>query len=405
MILSALLPFAAPFGLPVAQEAGLVRAFVSVARTGVDPNIVLPPYGEDGEQPYVSGMNSPQSLKSGTRWYQYNQADVAVDFRHGRIGAYGDEVALWKQNQGVDTTKGRVTNEQAVALARRFFAAAGWGESVVWPATYRVAVKGVYDAEDRGTLEIHLRSAASGVPYTGEGEAIIEINRWTGQLNSFNGPFNTRPAPPLSTLPRGTLAQARSVALSYGVELRGESLTDLPSHPFALRVWCPRLEDDGTLRDPASYPLSVRAAAAAGRGVLAYEGWIAGGSHESMLYVVVDAATGAILHTEGPPGLGSGGGGGSGGRPIPAAALTVPTAPRPWRVSTGKKGWAAWTTPAPSALTPLALSPPKKGTRLSLTDGKAAFPALYDPRANLLAVSGKTYRPGPALAALLRRRS
>lgn len=65
--------------------------------------------------------------------------------------------------------------------------------------------------------------------------------------------------------------------------------------------------------------------------------------------------------------------------------VTVPTVSRPWRVGTGLEGWKAWSAPATASLAPVAGKVPSTGAK-----------------ANLLAVEGKAYRPGPAL---LRRRA
>ena len=380
-------------------EAGRVMAFVTAARVGLEPETVLPPYAEPKERPrYADFLTNEDFKRRGIRVYRYNLTDTHLNIRTGRIEFYSDSSSPYAlRNPDGTLAPRRVTDAQAAALAQRFYTAAGWPGGIR-PFEFEDGQGG-----NEQSVLVRYVPTAGGVPYHDDWQGLVYVNRKTGQLDDFHSPPANLPAPPSSLAPQGSLQQARLVALGFGIGVRGESMAEAYYDPLRLCVWYPAGYVAGDQRPIAQrgYGPTVRAALAANRGILAYSGLLLGGSRNAGLYVTLDARTGEILDRSAP--LPEGGAGGAGGG-TPAANVSVPSAPRPWRVATGKDGWGAWTLPADAALASVATKPPVLGRKLALSDGKAAFRAVYDPKANLLGIEGKAYRPGPALASLLRRK-
>ena len=166
------------------------------------------------------------------------------------------------------------------------------------------------------------------------------MNLQSGQLASFGSPPYNLPDPPPLLAPRGSLDEARALALRFGTELRGEALAESPFRPFRLRIWYPSVTEANALEAGVDYSPVARAAVAAHRGVLAYVGWVVGGSRAAGAGLAVDALTGAVIDVEEPDRGGSAGGAG-GGSPVAApGALDVPTAPPPLARRHGRDGLA-----------------------------------------------------------------
>ena len=414
MILPALLSLSVTVqDVPNPRDQRIVRAFVTAARTGLDGE-VLPPFPTEGEEPQLAThLENRTDATLGRRTFQFAEATVTLNTRIGRVTNYQDERPYFPSDALMPdgTAPRRVTDDEAIAQAQRFYTAAGWPERIDALALDGPdgVLRRVDDRESgpRGvSLEIHYVPIVGEVPYDRFWQGMVDVNRWTGRLDAFYAVAKTPlPLPPPSVAPGGPASAARAIALRQGADRLGEVVAESRYEPFVLCVWYPV----GDYRDPTPlarrpYPARARAAILEGRGILAYVGRLAGGSWQCGVRVAIDAVTGETIEVlpAYPPG-GTGGGGG-GGALAPQEALHVPTASRPWRVGTGKGGWRAWTPAATAALVP-APKPPAKGAKILLTDGRAAFPAVYDAKANLLGIVGKGYRPGPGLAKLLRRRT
>ena len=406
MILSALLSlFVTSQDVLNPRDQRIVRAFVTAARTGIDGE-VLPPIPAAGQEPDLKETyNRPEDVQRGYLCYDFARTWVTLDIVRGRVDHYNDFVPTGPGREADGSlAPRRVTDAQAIAQARRFYAAAGWpGGFDVYPRLVEDGtLADVLDnqGDNESGLQIDFVPTWNGVRYE-ESRSMgqFHVHRQTGQLTGFSSPGRNLPPPPASLAPAGSLSAARNIAFGLGAQRFGEAVAESPGRPFGLRIWYP-VEGYADRRPVArrSYSARVRSSVEAGRGVLAYVGWLSGGSWECNVGVVLDALSGEVIEVV--PAHAPGGSGGAGGtNPRP---LIVPTAPRPWRVGTGKGGWKAWTSPVTAALTP-APKPPAKGAKILLTDGRAAFPATYDAKANLLGISGKGYRPGEGLAKLLRK--
>ena len=399
--------------LPADLEAdrARVRAFVEVARYGFDPGVPVLRPPKPGEVPKVDVEDSRPSRTV----YDYNSMRVALNTRTGRIewavfrpfSSQDAEASSARYGRRDSFAPRRFSDEDAVELAKRYCAKAGWGVAI--PRTdlgtvgTETRVVDHYDGER--SLWLNLLPSVAGVPYdVNHWQMTVEMDRETGALVDFYGAGDDLPAPPLILAPLGTAAMARDVALRAGAELRGEALAGSKDYPMSLCVWLPRAVGGPASERPGPasryYGPKVLAALAANRGFLVYKGPLEGGTFDAGVSAVVDARTGEVLDLGPPEGTRPGTAGGAGG--MEGAPLPVPTSARPWRLAAGTKGWRVWGAPANAALAPVAGKAPA-GRKVTLTDGKAAFPATYDAKANLLGIEGRAYRPGPALARLLRR--
>ena len=402
MMLPALLAHAIRPAPQSSAEAGRVEAFVTAARTGLEPGVVLPPYADPKEGPqYAAFLTGKDLERRGIRVYQYNQTYAYLNVSNGRIELYSDATGSIAHDPDGTLLPRKVTDAQAAALAQRFYAAAGW------PGRAEVLSLDDGKGQNDASISVLYGISAGGVRYDEDRwQGLMSIDRETGKLDAFTTPVAISalglPAPPSSLAPRVSPTSARLVALGFGVEFRGESLAESPHAPLSLRVWLPRLPlttafGERTATVGGRVAPAIAANLSAGRGMLVYTGWLLGGSRRAAVRVTVDAITGQVLGAEEAPREGGAGGAGGG---APLGDIAVPADPRPWRASRQGKPW------SPAVTSTLARTPGSvpKGTKLALTDGRVAFPATYDPKANLLGVEGKTYRPGPALARLLRRK-
>ena len=401
-----------------ADELARVKEFVRVAHIGRE-GLLLPPYDQQGEPTIRDHTESVWSefdsrlVKQARREYRFGYARVDVDGRTGRIVYYTVVVdfrdyppAFTQEERGNEMPVPRaLTNAEAVSLAEQAYAAAGWPGGI---APYEM--HDLY-GNNNTCVEVGYSPVWRGIPYEGTGDT-IEVNRQTGRLEKFRAGF-TQPgsvsAPPLSLLTGGNLGEARLVALrSMLVWRKAGTFRENPMRPLRLVLWQPRYYITGAYEAYGAHqggriePFHV-AELRAGRAILAYSGTLTG-SDGREYNVRLDARTGfpLTLSDDWDP-VGRAGSGGLAAKPPPVPRpVPVPSAARPWRVGAGQKGWNAWSAPATASLTPV---PAKAliGRRVDLTDGRSAFPATYDAKANLLGIEGRTYRPGPALAGLLRR--
>ena len=346
-----------------------------------------------------------QRVYPGSRLYRFsNSGCLQIQAATGRVLTYvsGQYDGARAEDADGNVVPRGVDDAEAAALARRFFAAAGWTGSV------RIIEIADLQGNNETGIDVFFSRLHGSVPEIGGSS--VEVDRQTGRLDKMyiSPPFSSPP----SLTPLGTPDEARLVALQAAQGWLGGRVFAEPQEPFGIFVspstplsleWetgegAPR---SGTFANATKYQSLTPAEAArsaAGESVLIYAGTIRAGQGEPV-YIRLDARTGHVLTME-RTNFGMGGG----GSPSASRPVLVPTASRPWRVGTGGGGWKAWTAPATAALVP-APKPPAKGAKVLLTDGRAAFPATYDPKANLLGVSGRGYRPGPALAALLRKRA
>ena len=399
--------------MPDQVELERARLFLRSAFTGREDTLV-PPFERQG----TATTDDSNVALHGLRKYQFNDSELNVDVRSGRIVWYSLGLPLAELNAALKDNylfdgKGNwhalpraLTDAEATAIAARIYADAGWPGGIEIRSI--TDLMGTHD----GCIQVRYSPKWMGVPYLEE--TTIDFDRQTGRLDTFNAP-DSLPAPPASPVPGGNLEQARLAALSTAAAWHGGSFQESPLDPLRLVL---------SYSKPASLPLSSPGTVAlpgtsfrkgsvlslgaghladlrAGRAILSYDGTLLDAAGVPW-HVWLDARTGDTLSMgDARPPYGSLGG----TSVIPKLPLLfVPTALRPWRAATGQKGWNAWTPPATATLKPIPGTATVKGAKVTLTDGKAAFPALYNPKANLLAISGKTYRPGPALAALLKRR-
>ena len=368
-----------------------MRGFVAAARTGIDP---LPEPGPH-EVPTLSSTADDKVTglnRDGSRVYDYAQATVYLDVLTGRVTHYYDGSNFFQNVYDEDRLlPAKVSPQRALALLQGYYNDAGWPGAIV-----ANRVQDHTGNNDR-SVEIDYSPAVGGVPDTWAD--IAWVNREKGTLDVFSADFGGLPAPPASVTPTGTLEDVRRAALAFGAEKSGEAMAEAPKVPFRLVIWCPPVPSGkNAAAERRAFPAVVRTALNANRGILAYKGRILAGQARDNLDLVLDARTGEVLRADTPMFEHQFGGGAP-----PPGALTLSREPRSWRVATGGKGWNAWTSPVSTALVPIA-APMPGGDKVVLSDGKAAFPATYNPKTGLLGVSGKAYRPGPALADLLRRR-
>lgn len=378
-----------------ALEIGRARAILLAAHRGIDPTVLVPSPSLAVEHPQVEDEPS-----SGTRMITFGDCWLLVDPRTGLVVSYnGDDDRERKYGPREDAVPRHVSDDQAVALARRLFAATG--------QPYGIKINPPRDHEGNHGENIRLDFVPvwRGLPYDPWQLGWIDLDREDGRVKQYNFHALSKPlvAPPPSLVPRVSPAEARLAALRVAVGSTAEALTESSVVPLALCIGEPYRRGLG----PASGIWSFLSPdedtrVEAGQGTLVYFGTFdrnAGvdGRERPRVDVRVDALTGRVLDLR-DWSVGMGGGGPKvAGKPLP-----VPASARAWRVGVGRD---PWTSPATAALTPAAQPVPTKGTKLALTDGKAAFPALYDPATGLVAISGKAYRPGSALAALLKRRA
>lgn len=202
-------------------------------------------------------------------------------------------------------------------------------------------------------------------------------------------------------VPRLPLDAARRVALLRVSRLKGVPLGENPKWPFALAIGSPITHTEKMAGLTSYLSPDEAARVSAGEGRLVYSGQFVGGDPEDdrvpRFSIMIDAFDGRVLSIR-DWGYGRGG---EAGRSTPVLPLAVPTSSRDWRVAFGEGNWSPH---AKASLTPTS-DPLPTGEKLTLTDGKAAFPATYDPKSDLLGIMGKAYRPGPTLAGLLRQRT
>lgn len=384
---------------PNSQEPLVALAFLREASIGLVPGEVADTFELHGT-PHVE---APDWTHPESRVYLFLFGTVGISTTTGRITFYtgggGGQPAYDREGRFVPRA---VSDQAAKAIARRIYHAAGF------PGEIACDVRDA-DGSGGGEIGIYYTPVVGGVPYEGLEGGAIHIDRQTGLLTSFGG-SPRRSAPPASLVPALSLDAARALALRTGADRQGEALAEEAVHPFRLVVWAPDPDQAAEVRaharrvEPDRYEEAPVAAEArrAGRGLLAYAGWVRGGTGGSV-EVVVDAGTGALLSSD-QWALGGVGPASRGGRAPSAPArppLLPATAPRPWRVAVGDGPLVG---PVDAALSPAGAAS-TAGIRVDLTDGRAAFPARYDPATGLLGISGKAYRPGPALADLLRRRA
>ena len=383
-------------GLADAAELRRARAFLDVAFTGLDPNEIVPP-PERVTEPTIT-----DATKNEYREYEFGAASLKVDAQ-GRVvsfsGSYSTKYDFPKDYPPGTVFKRQVSDTMAANIAQRVYTAAGWPETIHVEEVRDLA------GENDTCVEVWYVPTAGGIPYVRRDyEDYMEINRLDGGVRLF-AHLGDVPAPPLSLVPAGSPGDALLAALRVGAATGGTGRADPYGGAFQLRLWLPPaspLEPPAAIARRITDP-RVRANAVARQAMLVYVGRVLLGPGRTA-DLVLDARTGEALKSEIldaatiSPGLG-------GALPaVKAKPLPPFGGVRPWRV-VGNGAWRAWSAPARTALAPVASALPIIGQPVVLSDGTLAISGTYDPKANLLGVSGKAYRPGPALADLLKRRA
>ena len=377
------------------NEVARARAFIRAAHVGLNDAVL--PMTEPDAEPWR--IDDEERFKVRERTYWFPTGTVIFQVPTGRITGYFAENIPYTPlyNQGIPIPRA-VTDNDAAILARRFHEASGWPGEI-----------DPYRFEDlAGTsgycISVDYRPVYRGVPYEGcDGRACV--NRMSGLLESFDSPPVRMPAPPASLVAATGARDAPAAAFRAALAWRGGALRESAGDPLRLRLWSPGQEYPVKVGvrsgrfDRFAFRDADRALFSAGRARLVYSGTLIDEAGRP-LWVHMDAQDGHVLSMRSPSPAGGGSGGLSSPPPAPKP-FAVPAAPRPWRVAVGGGAWSA---PATAALTPASAKGPTLGRALLLTDGRTGFRAVYDARRGLLGVEGKTYRPGPALASLLRRK-
>ena len=344
MILPALLsflPLQSAVQVPDPAELARAKEFLREAHTGLD-GTVLPPFRE-GEAPWK--IDQRDLARTGRRIYMFPSGMVFIDIKSARIVGYGfggspyPPLSLREADGSV--TPRRVEDEDALALAKRFFNAAGYPGDIVAEET--LDLQG--SAENQ--VAVTFVRSYRGVPfYVDRGQGRVAVDRQTGVLEEFYPPLNV-PEPPASVVPGGSRKDARLAALDAAGRWQGEPLVESPRYPMGLLLWTPRSSialnpgeankiEPGRARTLRPGPL---AQLRANRALLVYAGSVVN-AEGVRHFVVLDALTGLPLEMETLP-LVSPWGMFSGGAPSASATakprpLPIPTVSRPWRV--GREG-------------------------------------------------------------------
>lgn len=395
-------PFIPP---PNAQEPLVALDFLREANVGLVPDEVNRSYAMHGN-PLIE---PPDKIHPKSREYRFTFGTVGVDVTTGRVCSYmggGDgHHAVYNGDGGLIPRA--LSDQAAKKIVRRLYNASGMSDEIVFFGVEDLAGGGQED------VRVAYSPALNGVPYW-EGGGWMDLDRQTGFLHNFVG-STSHADPPTSTIPRLSLEGARAQALRLGVDRQGEAMTQQSSSTFRLTIWVPSqdnapearntLQAKGIRLQDYEESANARAARKSNRGVLAYVGRFEGSNPGDPLDVVLDAQTGEALSFERSFSALAGrmGNGGLSGTSTPARPALLPaTGSRPWRVAVGTGPLVG---PVAATLTPAPGIAPTAGEKVDLTDGRAAFPALYDPSTGLIGIVGKAYKPSPALADLLRRRA
>ena len=289
----------------------------------------------------------------------------------------------------------RVSDEEAVTLAQRYYSATGRPYGL---KAYAINAGAGGNGDDLG---LDFVPTYGGVAYDDAYGGYMDVDQETGRLD-FLLLRNEPPPPPANLAPGVSMDDAHLVALQAAVA-SGVPVGDSPVPHAALVIAA--LDRSPDPRTAYAFTPLDRDDAVAGRGRLVYDVRLNGlRSGPIVLYTaLVDASTGRLLQVRRQEFY-------SAGSPIsskPSASLALPPGIHAWRVA---EGGAPWGAPAFAALIPASAEGFAPVRRLLLTDGRVAFPVGYDPATGRLGVDGPdgkpmVYAPGPALAAKLRAKS
>lgn len=392
MILSPMLFNTAHFSQLDDREVAAVRTFLSSAL----------PEGSSSAEIIKDPEGYRPLLRPERRRYKFsNSGFVEIDAATRRIVYFnsGNETNEQTHDENQKLIPRGIDDNQAATLTQRLYGAAGW------PQPIEITMIEDERGGNGKYIEVHFAPLCQGVPYLAD--FTMTLSRQAGEAEVIN--LGILPSPPPKMIPLGTPEDARLAAFRAALAWKGGGLGEGEYGPLRLYVGgglpqgylARRGRSGGVVADAHDYqsytPAEV-ADALAGRGRLVYAGSLRA-ADGTPVYVRLDARTGHVLQMQT---TNFGAGGLSGGRqPRP---VSVPTTLRPWRVGTGRGGWGAWTAPVAAALSPSPSRAPV-GKKILLSDGRAAFAAAYDPKTGLLAIGRKAYRPGPALASLLSKRT
>ena len=386
---------------PNLRERTTVATFLREAHIGVE-GIVLPTFAKLG----APRLSVDQFLQWVVRRYDFGKASLEYSPLLDRVIAYSEVSEgnfSWPYEPDGTVRPRRVSNEEAAIIAQRLYQAAGN------PGEIRVEeVTDLMGGNDT-CVGVRYVPTIGGVPYGREYERQMEIDRQTGEIQTFSS-LTDLPLPPPSLRPVGSLDEARLLAMRAALargRARGLRTVRADRRDFELRVWLPPA---GYARDDlARFGIDprLRNAIAARRGLLAYVGRV---EYRPGLWadMVVEARTGEVLRLEVQDLVQIMKGAGGGAPPPMTRPLALPTGARPWRTATAGKGWKGWSAVAIAAMTPAkAVGPLPKG-RLTLSDGESAYRVAYDAGRDLVLLprpeeTPLAYRPGAALSRLLRR--